>query len=172
MRTIAICLTAFFILLVSCKSSKNRAGVSAFDVVAGQLRYENYDTVGKQYIVTSEPIHIVDSDFEKLSSRINTKLKESVTRLVKNIAKEEVGCRFDAPSDYPFLLSGEDKNVDSKNITGVFSLSCIEYDLEENVGLYYFRYVCGSECGESGFVLFSMDNAQINIKDIIYTGIS
>ncbi len=172
MKTIVIYLAAFCTLLASCKTSKNRASVSALDVVAAQLGHENYDTINERYIIANESIRIVDGDSEKLSNRLNTNLKEVAIRLIKNIAKDEARCRFDAPSDYSFLLSEENESVNSKNITGVFSLSCIEYDPEENVGLYYFRYVCGSECGEAGFVLFSMDNIQVNIKDIVYTGVS
>jgi len=171
MRLITAYFTVLLLFLAACKEYENE--VSAFEIIAQQLKYENFNVTSKHYVVANESIKIIEGDYEKLLSKINNNIRKSVEELVNNINKDNEKCRFDALSDFPFLYSEENStNVDRTIIAGVFSLSCISYDSENNIGLYYFRYTCGLDCGESGFVIFSKVLDKVRINEIIYTGIS
>jgi len=156
---------------VSCQEYKNK--ISAFEVIAEQLKFENNNMTKKHYVVANKSIQIIEGDYEKLLSKININRRKSIEELVNEINNGIDKCSFDSVSDFPFLSTEENSsNLDSTIIAGVFSLSCISYDSKNNIGIYYFRYICGLNCGDSGFVIFSKVVDKVRISEIIYTGIS
>ena len=150
--------------------------ISVTTVLSKQISFEKQDTLRKKYAIGSTSIKVTDRAVQKLLAEVDTSHKERLLKLSEKLVNSTSTCRFTEDTKYPFLLVVDEKSLDNLSkdeIGGIFGVSCIEFDAEHNIGLYFFSYACGLECGHSGFVIYKQDqNQNISILDIIYTGIS
>ena len=171
-----ILLSSLCIWLFSCQEYNNKVDVSVAALLAKQISFEKQDTEGKKYAVGNTSLRVTDRLVQKLLTEADTAYQGRLLKLSERLASNKDTCEFTGNSTYPFLFLIEEKSLDSYDedkVDGLFGVSCVEYDGENNTGLYYFSYACGSECGYSGFVIYEKDqNQEVNIIDVIYTGIS
>jgi hypothetical protein len=127
------------------------------------LKHPNKIVLLKTYLV-------LDDDFTKqVNSLVNEGvLNESQVQLVKSLSKyeKEGESNFDNKKLIDigsFMVIDSLDNKHKSDILGVLSLSRINYNEAENVGCFYYEFLCSKTCGHKSLVIFKKGDKKWEI---------